>query len=71
MIDEKPLTPGEIAAGQTPEKKRAELEATGFRHPDVIAANDAERAHAAKVILESAAKFDKPVRMRGHVHSDA
>ncbi len=70
MIDNETVTPGEKSQGLTPESKREQEEASGVRNVPAIEANEAERAHAAKMILDSAAKFDKPVRMRGHVHSD-
>jgi hypothetical protein len=70
MSDDETVTPGEQAQGLTPESKREQEEASGVRNVPLREANDAKRAQAAKTILDSVEEFDKPVRMRGHVHSD-
>ncbi len=70
MIDDETVTPGEKAQGLTPESKREQEEASGVRNVPAIEANEAEHRRAEKTILDSVENFDKPVRMRGHVHSD-
>jgi hypothetical protein len=70
MTDEK-LTPGEHAAGITPERKRAGLEATGFRDTAAIEHNERTREHAGNVILRSARALKRLPQMLGRVHPDA
>jgi len=70
MHDDEKLTDAERARGLTAESKREQEEASGVRNVPLREANDAKRAQAAKTIRDSAEEFDKPVRMRGHVHSD-
>jgi hypothetical protein len=67
MTDEKPLTPGEHAAGMTPERKRVGLEATGFRDVEAIEANETTHADAANVIVRSARTFKRALAWRGKV----
>ena len=70
MTDDQ-LTPGEHAAGITPERKRAELEATGARDTAAIEANEHTKAEAAGVILRSARALRRLPHFLGRVHPDA
>jgi hypothetical protein len=67
MDDEQILTPAELAAGMTPERKRAEKEATGFRDVEAIEANERAHASTAETIIGSARKFGRALRWRGKV----
>jgi hypothetical protein len=70
MSDDEKLTDAERAQGLTAESKREQEEASGVRNVPQREANEKKRAQAAKTMLDSVEEFDKPVRMRGHVHSD-
>jgi hypothetical protein len=70
MSDDNDLTPAEIAAGMTPERKRRAEEESGVRDVPAITAKEKAHRHAEKVILGSARKLKQLPRMLGRVHSD-
>jgi hypothetical protein len=67
MVDDETVTPGEAGQGMTPERKRAELEATGSRDTAAIEHNERTREHAGNVILRSARTFKRALGWRGKV----